>query len=87
MKCIHVYIILPALFAVGYLCTPAANIYKIDFVRFKIRDIESGDTLFEVNKSEEEEEEEDEDTEPQATRYVKYHFPPQFLKLKRVGAT
>ena len=56
-------------------------------MRFKIRDIESGDTLFEVNKSEDEEEEEEEDTEPQATRYVKYHFPPQFLKLKRVGAT
>ena len=79
---------LPSLSTVGYLCTPAANIYKIDFVRFKIRDIESGDTLFEVNKSEEEEEEGDsEDAEPQATRYVKYHFPPQFLKLKRVGAT
>ena len=74
---------------IGYLCTPAANVYKIDFVRFKIRDIESGATLFEVTKSEDEEEEEEnsEDAEPRATRYVKYHFPPQFLKLKRVGAT
>lgn len=59
--------------------------YKIDFVRFKIRDMESGATLFEVTKSEEED---GDDDGPQETpRYVKYHFPPQFLKLRRIGAT
>ena len=58
--------------------------YKIDFVRFKIRDVESGATLFEVTKSEEEE---DEETPREPPRYVKYHFPPQFLQLRRIGAT
>ena len=67
----------------GYLCPPAANVYNIDFVRFKIRDLESGATLFEVTKSEEE----DEEIPSEPPRYVKYNFPPQFLKLKRIGAT
>jgi hypothetical protein len=67
-----------------YLCSPAANVYGIDFMRFKIRDVESGATLFEVTKSDDEE---GEDTPSEPPRYVKYHFPPQFLKLKRVGAT
>lgn len=60
--------------------------YNVDFIRFKIRDVESGATLFEVTKSEEDEDEDD-DVPREPTRYVKYHFPPQFLKLKRVGAT
>lgn len=33
-----------------YLCSPEANIYDIDFVRFKIRDWESGTVLFEIAK-------------------------------------
>lgn len=33
-----------------YLCTPEANVYGIDFTRFKIRDIESSTTLFEIAK-------------------------------------
>ncbi|KAG8320793.1 hypothetical protein J6590_060752 [Homalodisca vitripennis] len=33
-----------------YLCLPEANIYDIDFVRFKIRDWESGTVLFEIAK-------------------------------------
>lgn len=65
----------------GYLCSPAANVFGIDFVKFKIRDVESGTTLFEVSKDEEE------DMASEPPRYVKYHFPPQFLKLKRIGAT
>ena len=68
----------------GYLCTPAANVYNIDFVRFKIRDVDSGATLFEVTKPEDDGESEQPREPP---RYVKYHFPPQFLKLRRVGAT
>lgn len=34
----------------GYLCAPNANIYEIDFTRFKIRDLESGQILFEIAK-------------------------------------
>ncbi|PKU29412.1 hypothetical protein llap_20284 [Limosa lapponica baueri] len=34
----------------NYLCTPEENVYKIDFTRFKIRDMESGTVLFEITK-------------------------------------
>ncbi|XP_041782601.1 protein unc-119 homolog [Anopheles merus] len=108
-----------------YLCTPDANIYEIDFTRFKIRDLESGAVLFEIAKpslsdithtaagsdsskpskepgaaneeassgapsattGERGTEEAEETFEPNAGRYVRYQFTPQFLKLKTVGAT
>uniref|UniRef100_A0A182PC60 GMP phosphodiesterase delta subunit domain-containing protein n=1 Tax=Anopheles epiroticus TaxID=199890 RepID=A0A182PC60_9DIPT len=114
-----------------YLCTPDANIYEIDFTRFKIRDLESGAVLFEIakpsltdithtsaavtasgeskvkeagtanddasgvpsskaptNKPTGGAEDTAEETfEPNAGRYVRYQFTPQFLKLKTVGAT
>lgn len=34
----------------GYLCKPEDNIYNIDFVRFKIRDLETSTVLFEIAK-------------------------------------
>ena len=34
----------------GYLCPPEANIYGIDFTRFKLRDMDSQTVLFEVAK-------------------------------------
>ncbi|ETN65272.1 retinal protein [Anopheles darlingi] len=112
-----------------YLCTPDANIYEIDFTRFKIRDLESGAVLFEIakpsvsdiaqtttssteggakkepaaeatadttagataagatNSTPTATEEVEETFEPNAGRYVRYQFTPQFLKLKTVGAT
>lgn len=96
-----------------YLCSPDANIYDIDFTRFKIRDMESGAVLFEIAKPSASESvqssdtssvpvesgnsvasgnddhvnEEEEILEPNAGRYVRYQFTPQFLKLKTVGAT
>uniref|UniRef100_A0A182R4B6 GMP phosphodiesterase delta subunit domain-containing protein n=1 Tax=Anopheles funestus TaxID=62324 RepID=A0A182R4B6_ANOFN len=105
-----------------YLCTPDANIYEIDFTRFKIRDLESGAVLFEIAKPSLSDithtatgadsktkdsaasttndeptgapsatttgsEDAEETFEPNAGRYVRYQFTPQFLKLKTVGAT
>ena len=35
---------------VDYLCRPEANIYNIDFTRFKLRDMDSNAVLFEVAK-------------------------------------
>lgn len=67
-----------------YLCSQDANVYNIEFVRFKIRDMDSGIDLFEVTKGEDEEEEGPKEPPP---RYVKYQFPPEFLKLRSVGAT
>ncbi|XP_071848855.1 protein unc-119 homolog B-like [Apostichopus japonicus] len=76
----------------SYLCDPDANVFNIDFTRFKIRDIETGTVLFEIAKpppSEEEEdvEQDEEEADPNAGRFVRYQFTPQFLKLHTVGAT
>lgn len=32
------------------MCTPDANVYNIDFIRFKIRDLDTGTVLFEIAK-------------------------------------
>ncbi|XP_029650919.1 protein unc-119 homolog B isoform X2 [Octopus sinensis] len=78
----------------GYLCPPEANIYGIDFIRFKLRDCDTGETLFEVLKQEDTDDEDviqktpdREEVDPNAGRFVRYHFTPQFLRLKTVGAT
>lgn len=77
-----------------YLCAPDANIYDIDFTRFKIRDLESGAVLFEIAKpvpdgleDSTDKIEPEEIVDPNAGRFVRYQFTPQFLKLKTVGAT
>lgn len=46
---LFVFWLLPLLSA-GYLCKPEDNIYNVDFVRFKIRDLESSTVLFEIAK-------------------------------------
>nr|CAG4642788.1 EOG090X0D9B [Evadne anonyx] len=76
----------------GYLCSPDANVYDIDFTRFCIRDLESGTVLFEIAKPLPPEvcegsDAEIEDVDPNAGRFVRYQFTPQFLKLRTVGAT
>ncbi|XP_030631604.1 protein unc-119 homolog B-like [Chanos chanos] len=72
-----------------YLCEPEDNIYNIDFIRFKIRDLESGTVLFEIAKPPSTEEECDESgaADPSAGRFVRYQFTPSFLRLRTVGAT
>ena len=65
-----------------YLCPPQANIYGIDFTRFKIRDVDTGTTLFEIAKpptAEEGEQTEGESETPDlnAGRFVRYQFTPQ----------
>lgn len=83
-----------------YLCDPDANVYDIDFTRFKIRDLESGAVLFEIakpipdsgwgdNGSEKEgaDGQTQDNSDPNSGRFVRYQFTPQFLKLKTVGAT
>ena len=86
-----------------YLCTPEDNVYQIDFTRFKIRDLHSNTTLFEIAKPPGNINGDDE-VDPNAGRFVRYQFTPevfhillvvalttnltfQFLKLKNVGAT
>ncbi|KAL5242277.1 hypothetical protein ACI65C_009687 [Semiaphis heraclei] len=76
----------------GYLCAPDANIYNIDFIRFKIRDLDTGMVLFEIAKpsvilDENQTEGKVEETDLNSGRFVRYQFTPKFLKLKLVGAT
>lgn len=76
----------------NYLCSPDANVYNIDFIKFKIRDLDSGMVLFEIAKPTSISESEDvnlevEEIDPNSGRFVRYQFTPQFLKLKTVGAT
>ncbi|XP_021495474.2 protein unc-119 homolog A isoform X1 [Meriones unguiculatus] len=72
-----------------YLCSPEENIYKIDFVRFKIRDMDSGTVLFEIKKPPISERLpiNRRDLDPNAGRFVRYQFTPAFLRLRQVGAT
>uniref|UniRef100_A0AC35FS35 GMP phosphodiesterase delta subunit domain-containing protein n=1 Tax=Panagrolaimus sp. PS1159 TaxID=55785 RepID=A0AC35FS35_9BILA len=74
------------------------NAYDIEFVKYKIRDMDSGTVLLELGKPENEESEEDgeedvEDDEEQSDekrknpRYVRYIFKSYFLKLKNIGAS
>ena len=72
------------IFSSGYLCPLGANTYNIEFTRFKIRDMDSGVVLFEVHKPSEGELPPDCD---ESSRFVRYHFPPEFLNLRDVGAT
>nr|XP_057929863.1 protein unc-119 homolog B-like [Doryrhamphus excisus]XP_057929868.1 protein unc-119 homolog B-like [Doryrhamphus excisus]XP_057929878.1 protein unc-119 homolog B-like [Doryrhamphus excisus] len=72
----------------GYLCKPEDNIYNIDFVRFKIRDLDTGTVLFEIAKPpHSEEDEENRVGDASAGRFVRYQFTPAFLRLRTVGAT
>jgi len=75
----------------GYLVDGRKNAYKIDFTRFKIRDINSGSVLFEIAKPEDEDGEDDEidydECDPDSGRFVRYRFTDEFLRLKSVGAT
>ncbi|XP_017552210.1 protein unc-119 homolog A [Pygocentrus nattereri] len=72
----------------NYLCSPDDNVHKIDFTRFKIRDMETGTVLFEITKPPSADSAEDrKDIDPNAGRFVRYQFTPAFLRLRKVGAT
>ncbi|XP_062399407.1 protein unc-119 homolog B [Sardina pilchardus] len=74
-----------------YLCKPEDNIYNIDFIRFKIRDLETNTVLFEIAKPPNcdllDEDDENGDIDSSAGRFVRYQFTPAFLRLRTVGAT
>ncbi|XP_034251982.1 protein unc-119 homolog [Thrips palmi] len=74
-----------------YLCSPEANIFGIDFIRFQIRDLETGTVLFEIAKPQPgdivEPATEEDEPDPNAGRFIRYEFTPNFLKLKAVGST
>lgn len=71
----------------SYLCPNEANVYNIEFTGFKLRDVDSGMILLDVNRDDNDETEEDESTDPNIGRYIRYEFPAKFLELRHVGAT
>uniref|UniRef100_A0A8B9REL8 Protein unc-119 homolog A n=1 Tax=Astyanax mexicanus TaxID=7994 RepID=A0A8B9REL8_ASTMX len=71
----------------NYLCSPDDNVHKIDFTRFKIRDMETGIVLFEITKPPLADRPPSKDIDPNAGRFVRYQFTPAFLRLRQVGAT
>jgi hypothetical protein len=74
-----------------FLCPLSANIYKIRFVAFRLRDMDSRQVLFEVgdeNATEEslhdyEETKTDGDND---SRLIRYQFSPKFFLLRTIGA-
>ena len=60
-----------------YLCSPEDNVYQIDFTRFKIRDLHSNTTLFEIAKPPGNTKSEDDEVDPNAGRFVRYQFTPE----------
>jgi hypothetical protein len=77
-----------------FLCPLSANRFNIEFLAFRIRDIENGQTLFEVDRDKPDLTDfesgavahppEDADHETQQ-RTIQYEFPRRFLKLKTIG--
>merc|ERR1719160_1794300 len=76
----------------GFLCPLSANIYKIDFVGFKIRAVDefSGTEtlLFEINKDPNDPDDglPDDDADD-SVRTIRYHFGPSFLEYKTIGTS
>lgn len=79
-------------FTDSFLCELKDNIYKIKFLNFRVRDMESNYVLFEVS----DEDDKSEDTNAQkeskeeivsSSRTIKYHLGPDFLELKNIGTS
>ncbi|CAL8271903.1 unnamed protein product [Lota lota] len=68
-----------------YLCSPADNIYNINFSRFKIRELQSGAVILDIKKHCPTEIKDVLEVDP--GRFIQYHFSPAFLDLKEIGAT
>lgn len=73
----------------AYLCATEANVFNIDFTRFKIRDMDTNCVLFEISKPPGvvQPPPSADDADKNVGRFVRYQFTPEFLKLRNVGAT
>ena len=72
-------------FTPNFLCSVEDNIYKIRFIKFRVRDLDSGTVLFEVEEDKPEEPENKSSTENDENRLIKYHLGPEFLDLRNLG--
>jgi hypothetical protein len=69
----------------NFLCDTKENIYKIKFLKFRVRDMDTGYVLFEVSDDGEEKDAETENAETNSSRTIRYHLGPEFLELKNIG--
>ena len=70
-----------------YLCTPEDNVYQIDFTRFKIRDLHSNATLFEIAKPPGNMKSDEDEVDPNAGRFVRYQFTPEVFNILHIIAS
>jgi hypothetical protein len=76
-----------------FLCDLKDNVFQVKFLKFRVRDLESGYVLFEVCDEEgndkEEKQDKPEQTEEMAnnSRTIRYHLGPEFLELKSIGTS
>jgi len=70
-----------------YVCPLDANIYGIDFTSFKIRDLDSGKTIFHIANDPNASIKNIEPNLDDSVRFIKYDLGAEFLKLKRIGAS
>ncbi|CAL8317222.1 unnamed protein product [Arctogadus glacialis] len=68
-----------------FLCCPEDNVYNINFSRFKIRELQSGAVILDIQKHCPTEIKDVFEVDP--GRFIQYHFSPSFLALKEIGAT
>ncbi|CAE8653908.1 unnamed protein product [Polarella glacialis] len=73
----------------GFLCNISDNIYNINFVAFKIRQVNEGSevVLFEVTSPEGAEAPPPAVDGDDSSRFIRYHFGPEFLDIPTVGTT
>ena len=74
----------------SFLCPMKANVFGIKFGAYKIRDIDTNVTLFEIKNEEEITEEEMEqmnELDDDEFRLIRYSFGPKFLDIKIIGTT
>lgn len=68
-----------------FLCNLNANIYNIKFLKFRVRDMESENLLFEVSDDSQEEEVSEANGETNTNRSIRYHLGPEFLELRNIA--
>jgi len=68
------------------MCSLQDNIYGIEFLEFRIRDIDSGKILFEVKVDPELMKHIKIEDLDDSSRFIQYNFPKEFLSLNRIGA-
>ena len=71
-----------------FLCSLSDNVFDIKFKKYKIRDMQSGLVLVELEDDSEPTEEQIKALEEDPSlRTIKYQFGPDFLQLRTVGTT